>query len=220
MASKKLIILLIIAILLYFFLKDSIAIEQVIQHKEWLIDFTKDHLFVSVLVFILSCIILTNTPVPLAALSKMTSGLLFGVYGGIFLNILATTLAGVFGYFIVKKWLYKKCYRYFGSQFLRIEKEIEKNGFSYFLALRVMMVFPYFLIHIIAGFSRVRFRSYLLSTIIGVIPGSVIYALAGTHIETIKSPHDIISPETALILALMAIMSLIPVFIKRAKKRL
>ena len=220
MKLKKRNILIIIGLVACFFLRDALTLDEIIQYKEELSFFAEHHPVLSVLIFIISCVFLINMPLPLAALIKITGGFLFGVYAGIILNIIATTLGAFFGYFIVKKYLFKSSYRYFGRYIRPVEEILKKNGFSYFLALRVMMIFPYFLIHIIAGLSRVRLSSYLISTVIGVIPGSVIYALAGSHIESLHSPHEVLTPKTLLIIALMVLLSLTPLLAQTLQRRL
>lgn len=202
-------------ILMSFYLTDIVTLDHVKANEAYLRAFIEDHYGLSVLLFFVACTLFINSPIPLAAALKVLGGFFFGFYWGAFYNIGATLLACLVGYGISRytfRGLFEK--RYYDN--LRaVENDIEKNGFYYFLSLRLIMVVPYFLINILAGLSRISFRKYLASTIVGVTPASLIYANGGNRLEQITSLQEIFRFDIILSLAVVALISLCPVIVKK-----
>lgn len=202
-------------ILMSFYLTDIVTLDHVKANEAYLRDFIEDHYGLSVLLFFVACTLFINSPIPLAAALKVLGGFFFGFYWGAFYNIGATLLACLVGYGISRytfRDLFEK--RYYDN--LRtVENDIEKNGFYYFLSLRLIMVVPYFLINILAGLSRISFKKYLASTLVGVTPASLIYANGGNRLEQITSLQEIFRFDIILSLAVVALISLCPVIIKK-----
>lgn len=202
-------------ILMSFYLTDIVTLDHVKANEAYLRAFIADHYGLSVLLFFVACTLFVNSPIPLAAALKVLGGFFFGFYWGAFYNIGATLLACLVGYGISRytfRELFEK--RYYDN--LRaVENDIEKNGFYYFLSLRLIMVVPYFLINILAGLSRISFRKYLASTLVGVTPASLVYANGGNRLEQITSLQEIFRFDIILSLAAVALISLCPVIIKK-----
>ena len=146
------------------------SIDNIKSNKLLISHFINCHYLISVFIFFLSCLIFINTPVPFAALMKVFSGFFFGFHMGAIYNVAATTLACLAGFSISRYVLKAPFETVFYHRLKTIEDEVAKNGFYYFLTLRLIMLVPYFLINITAGMSRVSFRDYLLSTLYSELP--------------------------------------------------
>lgn len=196
---------------------DFMTIENVKNNKVMILGFIGNHYFSSVAIFFISCVVFVNSPVPFAAIVKLLGGFFFGFYLGAIYNIAATVLACVIG-FSISRYAFKDSFekRYF-NKLKKIELEIEKNGFYYFVFLRLVMVVPYFLINILAGISRISFNKFLYSTVIGVIPASLIYANGGSKLEKINSVNELFRTDIVFSLVLVAILLLTPVLFKKIK---
>lgn len=160
-----------------------------------------------------------NCPVPVAALIKVLSGFLFGLAGGVALNVAISVTGGLAGFMAARHLFYRPLYSRFSHTLARANLEIARNGFWYVLSARLFMATPFFLVNVLAGLSCIRKRKFLAGTLLGVLPSSVIYALAGRQLETISSPSGFASPELALALALMAGAAMVPPLLQRRKKR-
>jgi uncharacterized membrane protein YdjX (TVP38/TMEM64 family) len=194
---------------------DLLTIENIKTHKLSVSGFIDQHYLFSVFLFFFACVVLVNSPVPFAALVKVLSGFFFGFYLGAFYNIAATILACLAG-FALSRYAFKDTFEKLYYQRLQaIETEVERNGFYYFLSLRLLMVVPYFLINITAGISRISFRHYLYSTVLGVMPASLIYANGGNQLERINSLSELFKPEIIASLLLAALISSAPAVWKR-----
>ncbi len=193
---------------------DYMTIENVKDNKVMILGFISNHYFSSVAIFFISCVVFVNSPVPFAAIVKLLGGFFFGFYLGAIYNIAATVLACVIG-FSISRYAFKDSFekRYF-NKLKKIELEIEKNGFIYFLFLRLVMVVPYFLINILAGISRISFNKFLYSTIIGVVPASLIYANGGSKLEQIDSVNELFRVDIVFSFVLVALVLLTPVLFK------
>ena len=199
----------------YFY--DHLTLETIKDNKLWISDFIAHHYSLSVFLFFLSCLVFINSPIPLAAIIKVLGGFTFGFYMGSFYNISATILACLAGFGISRYALKEAFEKAYYDRVKKVEDDIEKNGFYYFLTLRLVMVVPYFIINITAGISRVSFKHYLFSTLLGVIPTSLIYANAGSRLEQINSVAELLEPEFIVAVLLIALASVIPPWLKKTR---
>ncbi len=212
---KALILLLLLFFIVSISFADYISIENIKNNKLLLTELIDQHYGFSIVIFFACCIVFINSPLPLAALIKILGGFFFGFYHGAFYNITATLIACLVG-FAISRYAFKQQFEQAYYQRLRkIENEIEENGFYYFLTLRLMMLIPYFLINIIAGICRISFKKYFFSTLLGVIPSSLIYAHGGHQLEQINSTAELFKSDIVLSLVLIALISLIPLLIKK-----
>lgn len=208
-------IILFLIISAYF--SDQLTIENIKHNKLLIQDFIANNYTISVLLFFTSCIVFINSPVPLAALLKVLGGFFFGFYAGVTYNILATITACLVG-FGISRYTFKESFEaHYYEKLKKVESEIETNGFYYFLTLRLVMVVPYFFINIIAGISRISFQKYLYSTVLGVIPASLIYANGGNKLEQINSTSELFKSDVVTSLALVALISVTPIVLKKLK---
>ncbi len=200
-------IILVLSISLYY--KDSLSLENIKNNKEMLKEIVNENYILSSIIFFLACIIFINSPLPLAAVIKIMGGFLFGFIVGSIYNILATTLACMIGFYLSRYALRNTLHNKFRNHLDSIEHQIEKNGFTYFLTARIILIIPYFLINIIGGLSKIKTKDYFISTILGVIIPSVIYANAGFRLESISKFSDLYSIEMITALFLIASMIII-----------
>lgn len=194
------------------------SLTDIQAHRQSIGMFIESHYAIAVSLFFMLCVIFINSPLPLAAVMKILSGYFFGFYVGAAYNVGATLLACLIGFWLSRYAFRSRFEQLFYARLENVEHEIERNGLYYFLSLRIVMVVPYFLINIIAGLSRLSFKDYLLSTVFGVLPASLIYANGGQQLEHIRSVGELIEWDTAGSLALMAAASLLPAWWQRRKR--
>ncbi|MBI4806181.1 MAG: TVP38/TMEM64 family protein [Desulfovibrio sp.] len=163
--------------------------------------------------------VIINCPVPVAALVKVLAGFFFGVQAGMALNVFVSVLGGLLGFMATRHLFHRPLYSRFSHQLARVNLDIARNGFWYVLSARLLMVTPFFLVNVLSGLSCIRKRKFLLGTFLGVIPSSAIYAVSGSHLESIRTASDMASPQFAFILALLAAVSVVPALIRRKKRK-
>jgi len=105
----------------------------------------------------------------------------------------------------------------------KMRRGVEKDVFNYLLILRLIPIFPFFIINIAAGMFGVKFRDFFWATLLGIIPGSVVYVWVGTSFAyVIQQGVDInlgiiLEPQFILPLVALAVLSIVPVIIKKRK---
>lgn len=164
-------------------------------------------------------VVLINCPIPAAALLKLLAGFLFGVAEAWALNLLISVLGCSLGFSVTRHLFYRAFYARFSRQLARANLEIAHNGFWYVLACRLFVVMPFFLSNIVAGLSSMRLRTFAAATALGVIPSSLIYALAGNELERLTTAADILTPRTVAALAALALAALLPPVFKHRLAR-
>ena len=141
----------------------------------------------------------------------VAGGFLFGsILGTLFVNIGATTgatLAFLASRHLLRDWVEVK----FGDRIETIQAGFTKNAFSYLMTLRLIPAFPFFLVNLVSGLTRVNLRTYILATSIGIIPASFVFAYAGKQISSIDSLQEIVSPPVLMAFTLLGLLALIPI---------
>ena len=154
---------------------------------------------------------------PGAAVLTLTAGAIFGSALGTFLVNIGATLGATAAFlsarFIFRDWVESQ----FSDKLVFINNGISDNAISYLLFLRLVPLFPFFLVNLVLGVTKVRLSIYFLSTMIGIMPGSFVYANAGSNLARINTISDIASPEIFGAFVLLGIFVLIPAIYRRYK---
>ena len=130
------------------------------------------------------------------------------------MNVGATTgatLAFLTARYLLRDWVERK----FGDRLEPIQAGFAKNAFSYLLTLRLIPIFPFFLVNLVSGLTRVNLGAYVVATALGIIPGTFVYAYAGRQLGTINSLKEIASPNVLLAFTLLGLLALVPVLYRR-----
>ena len=154
-------------------------------------------------------LLVTALSLPGAVIMSLLGAALFGFWWSLVLVSFASTLgaccAFLFSRFILRDWVEKK----FGHRLHTINQGLEKDGIFYLLTLRLIPIFPFFLINLLMGLTRIRLRSFYWVSQLGMLAGTAIYLNAGTQLASITSLRGIISPEIILSLGVLGIFPLI-----------
>ena len=195
----------------YFDLGQYFSLDALKANRDTLLQYTTSHYEIAVALFILIYILQTAFSLPGGALLTLTGGFLFGsLLGTVFVNVGATagaTLAFLAARYLLRDWVEQK----FGDRLGAIQEGFAKNAFSYLMTLRLIPAFPFFLVNLVSGLTRVNVRTYVLATSIGIIPGSFVFAFAGRQLGSINSLGEIASPPVLLAFTLLGLLALMPV---------
>jgi len=94
-----------------------------------------------------------------------------------------------------------------------------ENGYHYLLTLRFIPLFPFFLVNILAGLTRVPLATFAWTTVVGILPGSFVYIYTGRQLGIIEKPGDIFSWPMILAFVLLGLLVLSPVLIRKLMKK-
>ena len=98
----------------------------------------------------------------------------------------------------------------FGSKLEGLNRELEARGFNYLLFLRLVPLFPFFLINLAGGLTRLPLRTFVVGTLIGIIPGGFVFVNAGASLAAITTLRDVASPRVLGSFALLGLFALLP----------
>jgi uncharacterized membrane protein YdjX (TVP38/TMEM64 family) len=220
----KIILLLLIAAgigaFIYFDLGRFLSLDALKANRDHLLTFTEANAGVAAVLFVATYVVVTGLSLPGAVILTLAGGFLFGsLFGTLLVNIGATTgatLAFLAARYLLRDWVEQK----FGSKLGSIQEGFANNAFSYLMTLRLIPLFPFFLVNMVSGLTRVSVGTYVAATALGIIPGSFVYAYAGRQLGTINSLKEIASPNVLLAFTLLGILAMVPVLYKKfAAKR-
>lgn len=213
------IIVLLILILRFSAIGDLINLERITESREQIKLWVDDTGFIAIVTYIVVYIISVALSIPGAAILTITGGFLFGPYlAALYINVGATT--GAIINFLVARYLVGKSFQEkYKLQLEKFNRELDSNGANYLLSLRLIPVFPFFLINILAGLTNVNLKTFFWTTALGIIPGSFIYAYLGFAGGTIGESDSFITNEILLALALLGLLALLPVVVKKIRSR-
>lgn len=221
-AGKLVVALLFVAAVAAFFAFDLphyLTLEAVKTNRDRLLAWTEAHYARSVGLFIAVYVAQTALALPGAAVLTLTAGFLFGsLWGTVYANLGATmgaTVAFLAARYVLAEWIERR----FGARLAALQQGFARNGFSYLLTLRLIPVFPFFLINVLSGLTRVSLGTYVLATAVGIIPGSFVYAYAGRQLGTLESLSEIASPRVLTAFTLLGVLALAPVLYRRIVAR-
>lgn len=206
--NRLLIILLIIgAIFLFKFLNlgDYFSIAYIKASRERFEALYSAHRFSVIAAFMAVYILVTSLSLPGAAVLTLAGGALFGLWAGTvivsFASSIGATLACFVARFVLRDWVQHR----FGEKLKRVNGGIEKEGAFYLFTLRLVPVFPFWLINLVMGLTRMPLRTFYWVSQLGMIPGTIVYVNAGKELGNIRSLSGIFSPGLIISFALLGI---------------
>ena len=223
MNARKFILLLIgvagVGLFFYLDLGRFLTLDSLKANRQALADFYAGHKLAMVTGFMAIYILQTALSLPGAAILSLTAGAIFGaIMGTVYANIAATT--GACLAFLVARYLLRDAVvNRFGSTLEGMNRELEARGLNYLLFLRLVPIFPFFLINLAAGLTRLPLATFFMGTMIGIIPGGFVYCNAGASLATITSLSAIASPRVLGSFALLGLFALLPALYNRLKRR-
>ena len=196
-----------------------LTLDNLKQHRDELLALVRDHYGMSVALYIALYIATTAFSIPGGAVLTLGGGFLFNTAPAtLYVNIGATAgavLAFLSARYLVGEHVQQK----YQQQLSRFNHEMESNGYRYLLALRLVPIFPFFLINFLSGLTKVPLRTFAWTTSLGIIPATVVYAFAGRQLGSISSLSDIFSAKVIIAFSLLTLFAIIPAVIDRIKNR-
>ena len=215
--APKILLFIIIAALVYLFfafdLANRFTLSNLKAKQEAFQTYYAEHKFLTLGMYMGIYILVTALSLPGAAVMSLAGGALFGLVNGVivvsFASTIGATLAFLVSRFLMGNYVQEK----FGDKLTAINKGIEKDGPFYLFTLRLVPVFPFFVINLAMGLTKLRTFTFFWVSQIGMFPGTVVYLNAGTQLGRIDSLSGILSPSIVLSFALLG---LFPLFAKKA----
>ncbi|HEV2685798.1 MAG TPA: TVP38/TMEM64 family protein [Actinomycetota bacterium] len=196
-----------------------LTLDAVKQHAASLRAFTDAHYFGAIALAFAVYATAASLSLPSGTLLQVTFGLLFGRWIATALAVIAATFGATI-VFLAARYLFGEAVRRrLGETGERINAEFTHDGFSWLLFMRLMPVFPYFLVNLIPALTAIRVRTYAAATLIGILPSTLIVTNLGQALGSLESTRGIFSPEALVALSLLALLALFPVLLHYLRRR-
>lgn len=223
--SLLIIILIILSLFFYFRLYEWLTFDALKENRAFLMEWTQQHYTLSILFFVLIYIMVVSTSVPGATILTLVGGFLFGpvvgsvmVVGGATLGAMLINLAVEFA---LRDWVKQRAFQ--GVK--KMEAGLKEDAFSYLLFVRLVPLFPFWLVNIVPALLGVPRGVFFITTLIGIIPGTVVYVLVGNGLGHVLDNNQepnlgiIFEPYLFIPLVALAVLALVPVAYKKFRKK-
>jgi uncharacterized membrane protein YdjX (TVP38/TMEM64 family) len=190
------------------------------ENRSLLLTYTQNHywsmLVGSVAIYTAS----TALSLPIATVLSLAIGFLFGLWVGIGIIIFSATFGATLVFLAARYLFAETAQRRIGAMGKKIISGFHENAFNYLLFLRLVALFPFWLVNLAPALTPIKLRTYVAATAIGITPGSFVFANLGQSLGSIDSSRHLLSIQTLSAFTLLGIFALIPVLVKkfRAKK--
>ena len=196
----------------YFDLGQYLTLEYIKTSQEKFHALYLSHRFNVIVAYMGIYIAVAALSLPGAAVLTLAGGGLFGLTVGTiavsFASTIGATLACFISRFLLREWVQSK----FGDKLVTINDGIEKEGAFYLFSLRLVPIFPFFIINLLMGLTRMRLFTFFWVSQIGMLAGTVVYVNAGKELAKIDSLSDILSPG---VLISFAVLGLFPITVTK-----
>lgn len=224
-------------------LHNYISLEQLALHLEELRGFIASNYLIAIALYIALYIAIAALSIPGGLIVTVASGLLFGWLIGTIATVIGATIGATLLFLTARTSLGEPLRRKAGPWLSQFQKGFEKDAFNYLLFLRLVPAFPFWLVNLAPAFLGVRLSTYVITTLIGIIPGSLAFAYTGFGLESViaaqKAAYEqclaekaadatcsftleassLVTREIIIAFLLLSIMALLPVLIKRLRNK-
>jgi uncharacterized membrane protein YdjX (TVP38/TMEM64 family) len=196
-----------------------LSLDAVKANRDALLVFADRHFVAALLIAFVVYAGAIALSLPGGLVLSLTVGFVFGRWVGTALVVVAATVGATL-VFLAARYLFADAARKrLGALGERINAGFTESAFSYLLFLRLVPLFPFFLVNLAPAFTSIPLRTYVLATLVGIIPGTFVYVNLGQALGRIDSLQGLVSRDTLLAFGLLGIFALLPVAWKKWKAR-
>lgn len=230
-----------LAVIGYFTFGREISLEMLVRHRAAIDDFVTEHRLLAVLAYIGLYVVTVSLSLPGATFLTVCGGFLFGLAIGGSAAMVGAVIGATVIFLVARTALGEPLLRRAGPRAAKLAEGFRNDAFSYLLFLRLVPVFPFFLVNLVPAFAGVGLCPFIAATALGVIPATFVYAFAGTGLDSVIAaqtsayqacvgagradchvvfdPRDGVTPELIGALVALGLLALVPVVVRRMRSR-
>ncbi len=194
-------------------------LETLKANRDALIQYAEQHYALALLIGFLIYTVSTALSLPGGLILSLAVGLVFGRWAGTVLIVFAATLGATL-VFLAARYLFADMARKkIGGLAQKINEGFTQDAFNYLLFLRLVPLFPFWLVNLAPAFTNVSLKTYITATAIGILPGTFVFANLGQNLGRISSTKDLLTPPIIGAFVLLGVFALIPVLYKKFKAK-
>ncbi len=215
MWKKLLVVLVLVAALAAFFalgLGEFLSFESLQDQKGALQDYARDHRSATIALFGGAYVVMAALSLPGAAIMTIAAGVIFGLVLGTLVVSFSSTIGATLAFLVSRSLLRDTIQSRFGSNLTAINEGIRREGAFYLFSLRLIPLFPFFVINLVFGLTPIRTSTFYWVSQLGMLGGTAVYVNAGTQLSQLSSPAGILSPG---LLGSFVLIGLFPLFTRK-----
>ena len=205
------VVILVIVAFRYLNLGEYLSLEYIKASQAKFNNLYQSHQFIVIFAYMSIYVAVTALSLPGAAVLTLASGAMFGLVIGTvvvsFASTIGATLACIVSRYLLRDWVQGR----FGDKLGAINAGIEKEGALYLFTLRLVPIFPFFVINLLIGLTRMRLLTFYWVSQLGMLAGTIVYVNAGKELAKIDSLAGILCPG---VLISFAVLGLVPITVK------
>lgn len=221
---------------------DYISLRQLAEHRETLTAWVSAHYLAALMLFMLIYTLVVTLSLPAAAALTVAGGFFFGWFVGGVATVAAATLGAVIVFLLARTALAEPLTHKAGPWLDKLRIGFRDDAISYLLFLRLVAVFPFWLVNLAPALLGMPLRDYVIATFLGIIPGTIAFSLTGAGLDSVLAaqraayeqcmaqnpnggcsmeldPSCWLTPQLLVAFAALGVIALIPVIAKRVWKR-
>ena len=214
-----------IGLFFLFGLQRYLSLDSLRANHAWLAREVAEHLALAILAYMLVYAVAVALSLPGAAWLTIAGGWMFGQWLGTGATALAATIGATLLFLAARTALGDSLRRRAGPWLRRLQDGFQADAFSYLLFLRLVPLFPFFVVNVVPAFFGVRLQPYVLATLIGIIPATFVFTTAGAGLGALIDRggsitlDDVLSPLVITALGGLALLALLPIAYRRWQGR-
>jgi len=210
--ARLLVILLVLALVVSFFVFDLgqfLTLDYLKSQREAFLEFYAENQLTTLLAYFAAYVAVAALSLPGATIMTLAGGAVFGLATGFVVISFASTIGATLAFLISRFVLRDTVQNKFKDKLQAINAGVEREGDFYLFTLRLIPLFPFFVINLVMGLTPMKaWRFYLVSQV-GMLPGTIVYVNAGSQLGALESLSGILSPGLILSFALLGIFPLL-----------
>jgi uncharacterized membrane protein YdjX (TVP38/TMEM64 family) len=219
----------------------ELSLETLVRHRTVIDQFVAEHRLAAIAVFVAIYIAVVALSVPGAIFLTISGGFLFGAAVGALASIIGATIGATCIFLIAKSAFGEFLVRRAGPLAAKLAEGFRADAFSYLLFLRLVPLFPFFLVNLAPALTGVKLRTFVAATALGIVPGAFAFAFFGAGLDSVIAAqeaayraclaagrqgcrldfdlHAAFTPQLLAALVALGVVALIPVVVKRVRRR-
>jgi uncharacterized membrane protein YdjX (TVP38/TMEM64 family) len=198
-----------------------VSLETLAAHRQDLTLFAQSHFPQAALAYVGIYITVVALSLPGALFLSLTGGFLFGALTGALLTVTSATCGATIMFLVARTLSGDRALERLGTRGVLFSQNIRRNAWAYLLALRLIPLFPFFLVNLAPAFAGVGLATFVFTTFFGIIPGTAIFSLSGAGLGAVLeqggaiSAKSILTPEILAALSGLALFALLSIPLRR-----
>jgi len=211
----------VVLLLNYLKIGHYITLEAIQSNRRWLQQLVAHNYWLFVAGFLGTFIVTATLSLPVTIPMSLAGGFFFGVFGGALYANIGATIGSTISFLFIRHLFGATLHHRYKDKLRAFNQEFKRYGYSYLLSIHFTMIIPLFIPNILAGLANISLWTFMWTTAVGLIPGTLFFAFAGQQLMTINAINDLLSLNFLYIILASLFIAQLPFLVRwfRALRR-